>query len=155
MSETNIVALHDHIPQQQQRISLVPHSSFARGRHRLNNQAFQKGRRRTKSEDFFFLACDFNPKQTKKKRFRFCDHSRVRISRISLEMPLKIRTTLRVHVFVLRENLKLENQRDRADAMHREYTVGENAPLDDCFQSEPISSLFNFSAHKQQHINAP
>jgi hypothetical protein len=56
MSETNIIALHDHIPQQQKRISLVPHSSFARGRPRLNNQAFQKGRRRrTKSEDFFFL----------------------------------------------------------------------------------------------------
>jgi hypothetical protein len=52
--ETNIVALHDHIPQQQKRIPLVPHSSFARGRPRLNNQAFQKGRRRrTKSEDFF------------------------------------------------------------------------------------------------------
>ena len=46
-------------------------------------------------------------------------------------MPLKIRTTLRrVRVFVLRENLKLENQRDGADAMHREYAVGENAPLD-------------------------
>jgi len=72
-------------------------------------------------------------------------------------MPLKIRTPLRrVRVFVLRENLKLENQRDGADAMHREYAVGENAPLDDCFQSEPISSLFNnFRAHKQQHINAP
>ena len=90
-----------------------------------------------------------------KKRFRFCDHSRVRISRISLEMPLKIRTTLRVHVFVLRENLKLENQRDRADAMPKEYTVGENSTLDDCFPREQISSLFNLSAHKQQHINAP
>jgi hypothetical protein len=68
MSETNIVALHDHIPQQQKRIPLVPHSSFDRGRPRLNNRAFQKGRRRrrTKSEDLFFLACDFNPKQTKK-----------------------------------------------------------------------------------------
>ena len=43
-----------------------------------------------------------------------------------------------MRVFVLRENLKLENQRDGADAMHREYAVGENAPLDDCFQSEPI-----------------
>tara|TARA_B100001778_G_C18263229_1_gene483180 strand:- start:255 stop:467 length:213 start_codon:yes stop_codon:yes gene_type:complete len=70
-------------------------------------------------------------------------------------MPLKIRTTLRVHVFVLRENFKRKNQRDGADAMHREYTVGENAPLDDCFPREQISSLFNLSAHKQQHINAP
>ena len=100
----------------------------------------------------FFLACDFNPKQTKKKRFRFYDHSRVRISRISLEMPLKIRTTLRVHVFVLRENFKLENQRDRADAMHREYTVGENSTLDDCFPREQISSLFNLKAHINNNI---
>jgi alpha-D-ribose 1-methylphosphonate 5-triphosphate diphosphatase PhnM len=68
MSETNIVALHDHIPQQQQRISLVPHSSFARGRPRLNNRAFQKGRRRrTKSEDFFFshvISIRNRPKKT-------------------------------------------------------------------------------------------
>jgi hypothetical protein len=54
--ETNIVALHDHIPQQQQRISLVPHSSCDRGRPRLNNRAFQKGRRRTKSELKFFFS---------------------------------------------------------------------------------------------------
>jgi hypothetical protein len=68
MSETNIVVLHDHIPQQQQRIPLVPHSSFARGRPRLNNQAFQKGRRRrTKSEDFFFshvISIRNRPKKT-------------------------------------------------------------------------------------------
>ena len=51
MSETNIVALHDHIPQQQKRIPLVPHSSFAHGRHRLNNQTFQKGRRRNYERD--------------------------------------------------------------------------------------------------------
>ena len=71
-------------------------------------------------------------------------------------MPLKIRTTLHVHVFVLRENFKRENQRDGADTMHREYNVGENSTLDDCFPREQISSLFNnFSAHKQQHINAP
>ena len=56
-------------------------------------------------------------------------------------MPLKIRTTLHVYVFVLRENFKRENQRDGADTMHREYTVGENAPLDDCFQREPISLI--------------
>jgi hypothetical protein len=67
--ETNIVALHDHIPQQQKRIPLVPHSSFARGRPRLNNQAFQKGRRRrrTKSEDFFFshvISIRNRPKKT-------------------------------------------------------------------------------------------
>jgi len=81
----------------------------------------------------------------------------VRISRISLEMPLKIRTTLRVHVFVLRENFKRKNQRDGADAMHREYAVGENAPLDDCFPSEPIFLIIQqlIRAHKQQHINAP
>ena len=90
----------------------------------------------------FFSRMWFQSETDQKKRFRFCDHSRVRISRISLWMPLKIRTTLRrVRVFVLRENLKLENQRDGADAMHREYAVGENAPLDDCFQSEPISLI--------------
>jgi hypothetical protein len=73
-------------------------------------------------------------------------------------MPLKIRKPLRrVRVFVLRENLKLENQRDGADAMHREYAVGENAPLDDCFPSEPIFLIIQqlIRAHKQQHINAP
>ena len=94
----------------------------------------------------------FQSETDQKRRFRFCDHSRVRISRISLEMPLKIRKTLRVHVFVLRENFKLENQRDGADAMHREYTVGENSTLDDCFPREQLSSLFNLKAHINNNI---
>ena len=93
----------------------------------------------------------FQSETDQKKRFRFCDHSRVRISRISLEMPLKIRKPLR-RVFVLRENLKLENQRDGADAMHREYAVGENSTLDDCFPREQISSLFNLKAHINNNI---
>ena len=87
---------------------------------------------------FFFFACDFNPKQTKKDGSDFVITRACASPASRPECPWKIRTSLRAHVFVLRENFKLENQRDGADAMHREYAVGENAPLDDCFQSEPI-----------------
>ena len=66
-------------------------------------------------------------------------------------MPLKVRTTLHVYVFVLRENFKRENQRDGADTMHREYNVGENSNLTIVSKGNQFPSLFNYFSADKQH----
>ena len=67
-------------------------------------------------------------------------------------MLLKIRTSIRTHVFILRVNFQLQNHRDRADINRCTERTTERPFLGQCLQKRKSLSLLQGGANKSEHI---